>query len=156
ELWLYQSSMRSHLGHLIQEDSSEAIELAKSLEFLSPGYGLTELGNVVKLFLQKGLGDVVRPLPIPNPLIIFDDYALRLLYLYALIRADIVFPAMMYVLSSGTRSADALREGLDHIISNSESQVRLDEISSMQPIFELRRRIDKVIYSRDMLEEKPV
>jgi hypothetical protein len=144
DLWLYQSSMRSHLGHLIQEDSSEAIELAKSLDLISASYGLTEMGNLVKLFLQKRLGEVVRPVPIPNPLIIYDDEALRLLYLYALIKADIVFAAMLNALSAGTRPADALRVGLDHIIGKSESQLRLDEIASMQPIFELRRRIDKI------------
>src|SRR5579872_6512119 len=92
DLWIHQRNMRSELGRVLPEDSDEPIELAKDLGMLSESYALTEFGNVVKAFLLERLGGETASLAAtPNPLEVFDDFRLRLMYLYALLREDVVF-----------------------------------------------------------------
>ena len=73
ELWLLQKSMRSHVGKVLREDSDEPIELAKDIGLLSPGYALTQLGHMMKLFVLERTGDPQEPVPEKNPLLIYDD-----------------------------------------------------------------------------------
>jgi hypothetical protein len=155
ELWLYQSAMRSQLGHILEEDSDEPIELAKSLGFLSQGNALTEFGNAVKLVLLSR-GDFAPARPLPNPLVIYDEVLLRLLYLMALLQADAAFIGLLQGLSSGANPDKALKAGLDYLIGRLETETRLDEVSEARGIFDLRRRIDKIHYSRDGTAEEPV
>jgi len=135
--------MRSHHGIVIREYSNEPIELAKDLGFLSDGYALTEFGNIAKLFLVDRIGDFHEPHATPNPLLIYDDVPLRLLYLYALLRDDIVFPYILESLSFGLNTHDVLKASLERLVGQLEENTRLDEVSQFKGILELRNRIVK-------------
>lgn len=157
DLWLLDMSMRSELGGVLREDSDEPIELAKDLGFLSAGYALTQFGQMVKLFLQERTGESVTLLPQPNPLLVYDDVRLRLLYLRALFEADIVFPAMLVALGNGCRTDESLRIALDHLLGQVDQGLRLDEVSEARGLYQLRERIGKVRVSRtSMASETPV
>ncbi len=158
DLWLYQASMRSHVGRIPRDYSAEPIELAKELGLLSPGYALTEFGHMLKLFLKERLGDDERPRAQPNPLEIYDEVNLRLLYLYALLRSDIVFPAMLGALAEGeVLNADqALSHALDQLTNSIEAEGRLDAITEAQALFKLRERIRKPRPSGERASEWPV
>src|SRR5262249_23580803 len=143
ELWLLQRSMRSHVGKVLREDSDEPIELAKDLGILSPGYALTQFGNMIKLFVLERIGDSQEPSAQQNPLGIYDDVSLRFLYLYALFAPDFVFPAMLYTLSQGGSPDSALGRALDQIVAGIEKSLRLDELNDARGLFELRERIQK-------------
>ena len=156
DLWLLQSSMRSHVGRIPRDYSNEPIELAKALGLLSPGYALTEFGHMVQLFVleQGGRGDQAAPLP--NPLLIYDDRRLRLLYLLALLRADIVFAATLYTLASDWKLDGVLLRALDSLVKRVESENRLDALSEAKDLFLLRERIKKPRPTRETGVEKPV
>lgn len=156
ELWLYQNSMRSHIGHVLPEDSNEPIELAKSLGFLSPGYALTEFGNIIKLFLLENIPESTNPLPYPNPLVVYDYLPVRILYLYSLLKLDMVFLAMLDSLSSGSCADDALKNGLNSLIKRLDTGIRLDEVNQAKGLFELSKRINKIRISKKGATERPV
>jgi hypothetical protein len=143
ELWLFQKAMRSHFGIVIREYSDAPIELAKDLGFLSEGYALTEFGNIAKLFLVDRIGDFQEPHATPNPLLIYEDVPIRLLYLYALLRDDIVFPYILESLSLGFNTHDVLKASLERLVGQLEDNTRLDEVSQFKGIVELRDRIVK-------------
>src|ERR1041385_2058745 len=144
DLWLFQRTMRSHLGVVIREYSGEPIELAKDLGFLSDGYALTEFGNIGSLLLSDRLTAFRQPLPEPNPLDIYEDVRLRLLYLYALLRTDIVFAYLLESLSRGLNTHEVLRASLERLLGELEENTRLDEISQFKGLLELKNRIKKV------------
>lgn len=143
DLWLLDAAMRSELGGVLREDSDEPIELAKDLGFLSAGYALTQFGQMVKLFLQERTGESLAPSPTPNPLLVYDDIRLRLLYLHALFEADIVFPSMLVALGNGCRTEESLRLGLDYLLSKVDQGLRLDEVNEARGLYQLRERIAK-------------
>src|SRR5438270_2025117 len=159
DLWLHESAMRSHLGKVLPEDSNEPIELAKDLEFLSNGYALTEVGNLTKLFLQEHTGEEMPVAPEPNPLLIYDNPCIRLLYLHALLHADAVFISFLHALGSGANTDNVLQLALTNLARRFENTARLDEIQDAKAIFKLRDRISKVYASRSSLNvpvEHPV
>jgi hypothetical protein len=158
DLWLYQASMRSHVGRIPRDYSGEPIELAKELGLLSPGYALTEFGHMLSLFLRERVGEAVRPRAEPNPLQIYDDIALRLFYLYALVRSDVVFPAMLGALAQGEplKTEHALTNALDELTKRIEAEGRLDAITEAQGLFKLRARIRKPRPSGQQSTELPV
>jgi hypothetical protein len=153
ELWLLQRDMRSHVGKVLREDSNEPIELAKDLALLSPSYAITEFGHMLKLLIVENVGE---PPGIQNPLIVYDDTRLRVLYLLTLLRADIVFAAMLGALSRQWDTNTALQRALDDLITNIENHLRLDEVSEAKDLFALRERIQRVRVARQGAAERPV
>jgi hypothetical protein len=93
-------------------------------------------------FLQERTGESLAPLPRPNPLLVYDDIRLRLLYLRALFEADIVFPAMLVALGNGCRIEESLRLALDYLLGQVDQGLRLDEVS--EALYQLRERIGKI------------
>ena len=156
DLWLMQSSMRSHVGRIPRDYSNEPIELAKDLGLLSPGYALTELGHMLQLFVLEQGGRVAQAVPLPNPLSIYDDVRLRLLYLLALLRADIVFAATLHTLATEWKLDGVLPKALDSLIRGIESEKRLDAVGEAKDLFHLRERIKKPRATRETGLEKPV
>jgi hypothetical protein len=155
-LWLLQASMRSHVGAVRREDSDEPIELAKDLALLSPGYALTEFGNMLRLIAIEGTGDPASEKSLRNPLNVYDDVRVRLLYLFAVLKADIIFVAMLDALSRAWNVDTALARALDSLTNSVESGARLDEVAEAKDLFKLRERIQKVWSAADGTTEKPV
>jgi hypothetical protein len=156
DLWLYQSAMRSTVGRVLQDYSDNPIELSKDIGLLSQGYALTEFGNLLKIFLVERIkGDFPRSAA-PNPLIIFDDVRLRLLYFYALLISDAALLAMLDALHAGIAPDQSLRNGLDRLADRLRDETRLDEINAIRNIIDLRERIKKTHFSRAGVEEEPV
>jgi hypothetical protein len=102
----------------------------------------------VKLFLQERTGESVAPLPQPNPLLIYDDIRLRLLYLRALFEADLVFPTMLVELGNGCKAEESLRLALDYLLAQIDQGLRLDEVSEARTLYQLRERIGRVRVSK--------
>jgi hypothetical protein len=143
DLWLFQRQMRSRLGHILPEDSDEPIELAKDLGMLSTGYALTEFGNLLKCFLLKRFGEPPPLAAQPNPLDVFPSIEERVLYLYALMDADAVFPSMVENVASGGPINKSLAGALENLLRASEDSVRLDEVNELKNLSNLRQRIAK-------------
>lgn len=143
DLWLFQRQMRSRLGHILPEDSDEPIELAKDLGMLSSGYALTEFGNLVKTFLLRRFGDSHSMGAQPNPLDVYSSLEERLLYLYALINVDAIFPAMAENIASKAPINASLSGALDHLLRATEDVIRLDEVNELKDLSSLRQRIEK-------------
>ncbi len=143
ELWLFQRAMRSHHGIVIRDYSNEPIELAKDLGFLSDGYALTEFGNLTKLFLVHRTGGYPKSQATPNPLVIFEEMPLRLLYLYALVKTDIIFAYILLNLGAGCGIHEVLKVSLEQLAGRLEENARLDEISEFKGLIELQGRIAK-------------
>lgn len=144
DLWIYQRNMRSELGRVLPEDSDEPIELAKDLGMLSESYALTEFGNVVKAFLLERIGGESAGLAaIPNPLEVYDDFRLRLMYLYALLREDVVFITLLDYITATHSLSDCLRKSLELAAGKLEQNVRLDEVGELRSLSILRQRINK-------------
>lgn len=143
DLWLAQREMRSSLGRLLPEYADEPIELAKDLCLLSQSYALTEFGNVLKGFLLKRFGDTLSLRAAPNPLDVYGSLPERILYLYALLSADALFPAMLdHIVASGSTSK-SLVGALDRVLAHTENSVRLDEVNQLKNISKLRTRLEK-------------
>lgn len=142
DLWVYQKNMRSDLGKVLPEDSDEPIELAKDLGLLSESYALTEFGNVAKAFLLERIGGLTLGAT-PNPLEVYDDFRLRLMYLYALLREDVVFTAMLDYISLKHSLNDCLRKALDLMAGKVDQNVRLDEVGELRNLSVLRQRVTK-------------
>ena len=144
DLWIHQRNMRSELGRVLPEDSDEPIELAKDLGMLSESYALTEFGNVAKAFLLERLGGETAGISaFPNPLEVYGDFRLRLMYLYALLREDVVFIALLDYISATHSLSDCLRKSLDLAVGKLEENVRLDEVGELRSLSVLHRRISK-------------
>jgi hypothetical protein len=156
DLWLLQGSMRSHVGRIPREYSNEPIELAKELGLLSPGYALTEFGHMLKLFVIERVGEPGPIVPVPNPLVIYEDIPLRLLYLFTLLRADVVFAAMLGALAREWDLEGALGRALEDLTGRIESEMRLDAVGEAKGLFLLRERIKKKRPTRETGIEKPV
>jgi hypothetical protein len=156
DLWLLQTSMRSHVGRIPREYSNEPIELAKELGLLSPGYALTEFAHMLKLFVIERVGEHVKAVPSPNPLAIYEDIPLRLLYLFTLLRADVVFAALLGALAREWDLDGALRRALEDLTGRIESEMRLDAVGEAKGLFLLRERIKKKRPTGEVGTEKPV
>jgi hypothetical protein len=156
DLWLLQSSMRSHVGGVPRDYTNEPIELAKDLGLLSSSYALTESGHMLQLFVLEQGAVTSKAAPLPNPLLIYDDLRLRLLYLMALLRADVVFPAVLQALASNWKIEGVLQRALDNLVKGIESENRLDAIGEAKDFFLLRERIKKPRATGEAGIEKPV
>ncbi len=148
DLWLLEKNMRSEVGGVLREDSGEPIELAKDLGFLSSGYALTQFGQMAKLVLLERTGESLAIFAEPNPLVIYDDIRLRLLYLYALFESDIVFPAMLVALGRGYGVEEGLKQALDQLVGQIDQGLRLDEVVEARGLYKLRERIRKIRVGR--------
>jgi hypothetical protein len=143
DLWLFQRHLRSRLGHILPEDSDEPIELAKDLGMLSSGYALTEFGNLTKTFVLRRFGDSLPAGAQPNPLDVYSPIEERILYLYALLNVDAIFPAMVELIVSRAPINASLSGALDHLLKTSEDTIRLDEVNELKDLASLRQRIEK-------------
>jgi len=151
-----QKSMRSDSGRILSEYSDEPIELTKELGLMSTGYALTELGHMIKLFVLDRTGDPAESILGPNPMVIYDDIRLRVLYLLVLLRVDAVFPAMLGALAEGSSFEDSLHVALERLTARMESDTRLDSVAESKGLFELRERIKKIRTDRKGRNERPV
>jgi hypothetical protein len=154
ELWFYQQSMRSDIGMLVREDSDAPLELAKDIGFITKGYSLTEFGNLIRLILTAKFGCDMPYTAEHNPLLIYDDPALRLLYLYSLLSEDVVFVGMLDYLRSCFQPKEALRGALAGLVSQLEENTRLDEISRFKGILDLNQRIAKAPVEKQQREPR--
>jgi hypothetical protein len=143
DLWLFQRQLRSRLGHILPEDSDEPIELAKDLGMLSSGYALTEFGNLLKRFLLQRFGEPLPTAAQPNPLDVYSSIEERVLYLYALMDSDVVFPSMVENVASRAPINASLAGALEHLLRASEDSIRLDEVNELKNLSNLRQRIAK-------------
>jgi hypothetical protein len=156
DLWLYQASMRSRVGRVLRDYSDNSIGLSQDLNFLSQGYALTELGNLAKILVMEQVKDESPKSPFPNPLVIYDDPRLRLIYFYSLLLADIGFLAILEAVSGGSPPNKALLEGLDYLLKRVGDEARFDEVGQVRHILSLRKRMEKPAFTKQGGEEEPV
>lgn len=102
EAWLYDQKMPSHVGYLQEKHIGRAIDLARWTGVLLPTLDLSEEGMLLQLLVTGGAENSWTE---RNLLLVQTRPALVLIYLKLLLRAEILFPALLCELADREREA---------------------------------------------------
>ncbi len=94
-LWMAQRGMSSHIGLLTKKNTERILEMGRSFEVLTTGYALSEKGILLQNLVSASLPGVYEGDPGSNPFMINIRLALKLLFLYMLLSADILTPFLI-------------------------------------------------------------